>query len=83
MDEKLPPRPEPATEPPEPPPGGPNRIEGVGGDGAYSTEPRDLDPRHNPATGRELPAETLSGEDTDTEATKGHPEVPPEQESPA
>ncbi|XBB67446.1 hypothetical protein ABFU82_25615 [Nocardioides sp. WV_118_6] len=43
MDEKLPPRPEPATEPPEPPPGGPNRIEGVGGDGAFSTESRDLD----------------------------------------
>lgn len=83
MNEKLPPRPDPVIEPPEPPPGGPHRIEGVGGDGVTSTEPHDLDPRHNPATDHELPAETLTGEDTDTEATKGNPEVPPERESPA
>ena len=83
MDAKLPPRPAPVAEPPEPPPGGPHRIEGVGGDGPHSTEPRDLDPRFNPATDHELPAETLAPEDTDTEATKGNPEVPPEEESPA
>ncbi|GAA1528417.1 hypothetical protein [Nocardioides humi] len=83
MDEKLPPAPEPVAEPPDPPPGGPHRIEGVGGDGAYSTESRDPRPQDNPATDEELPAETVTPEDTDTEATKGNPEVPPERESPA
>ncbi|HWJ67037.1 MAG TPA: hypothetical protein VNT31_10195 [Nocardioides sp.] len=79
----LPPPPAPYAEPPAPPPGGPHAIPGVGGDGAYSTEARDPDPRHNPATDDELPPETLSAEDTDTEATKGNPEVPPTEESPA
>ncbi|MEV5001535.1 hypothetical protein [Nocardioides sp. LML1-1-1.1] len=82
MSESLPPQPEPHAEPQAPPPGGPNRLEGVGGDGAYSTEPRDPDPAENPATD-ELPEETTTGEDTDTEATKDNPEVPPERESPA
>lgn len=83
MNGQLPPRPEPSKEPQAPPPGGPNAIEGVGGDGAYSTEPRDPDPLRNPATDDELPAETLSDEDTDTAATRGDPEVAPEDESPA
>lgn len=81
--QSLPPPPTPHAEPQAPPPGGPNAIEGVGGDGAYSTEPRDPDPLRNPATDEELPAETLSSDDTDTAATRGDPEVPPEQESPA
>jgi len=46
--EPLPPQPEPRAEPPEPPPGGPHRLEGVGGDGAYSTEGHDPDPRYYP-----------------------------------
>lgn len=79
----LSPAPTPVAEPPAPPPGGQHRIEGVGGDGAYSTVPRDPRPADNPATDDELPAETVTPEDTDTEATKGNPEVPPEQESPA
>ena len=83
MNQELPPQPKPVAEPPAPPPGGPHRIEGVGGDGAYSTEPRDPSPWRNPATDDELPAETVTPEDTDTEATKGNPEVPPETESPA
>ncbi|GAA4089505.1 hypothetical protein ACFFOS_25895 [Nocardioides kongjuensis] len=83
MNQELPPQPKPVAEPPAPPPGGPHRIEGVGGDGAYSTEPRDPDPWLNPATDDELPAETLTPEDTDTEATQGNPDVPPETESPA
>ncbi len=82
MSDQLPPQPEPKAEPQAPPPGGPNRLEGVGGDGAYSTEPRDPDPADNPATD-DLPEETTSGEDTDTQATRGEPEVPPESESPA
>lgn len=81
-DQKLPPAPEPVAEPQAPPPGGPNAIEGVGGDGAYSTEPHDPDPRENPATD-EIPVEALEGEDTDTEATKGNDDVPPTEESPA
>lgn len=80
--QSLPPRPEPTAEPQAPPPGGPNALEGVGGDGAYSTEARDPDPRENPATD-DLPADTLELEETDTEATKGNPDVPPEAESPA
>ncbi|TNM46128.1 hypothetical protein FHP29_04190 [Nocardioides albidus] len=79
----LPPAPTPVAESPAPPPGGPHRIEGVGGDGAYTTEGRDPQPSENPATDDELPAETTTPEDTDTEATKGNPEVPPDQESPA
>ncbi len=82
MSQELPPRPEPVAESPAPSPGGPNRVEGVGGDGAYSTEPHDPSPWRNPATD-DLPAETVTPEDTDTEATKGNPEVPPEVESPA
>ncbi|HWJ09581.1 MAG TPA: hypothetical protein VNS46_09420 [Nocardioides sp.] len=81
--QSLPPPPKPFAEPPAPPPGGPNAIEGVGGDGAYSTEPHDPDPLLNPATDDELPPETLSGEDTDTAATRGDPDVPPAEESPA
>jgi len=79
----LPPAPTPVAESPAPPPGGPHRIEGVGGDGAYSREARDPDPAANPATDDELPAETTTPEDTDTEATRGAPDVPPERESPA
>lgn len=78
----LPPQPEPTAETPAPSPGGPDAIEGVGGDGATSREPRDPDPRLNPATD-DLPADTLELEETDTEATKGNPEVKPEDESPA
>lgn len=73
-------RPVPTAEPPEPSPGGPNAVPGVGGDGAYSRVPRDLDPDHNPATDDELPDETTEGEDTETEATKGGPESPAESE---
>ena len=80
--QRLPPPPEPTKEPQAPPPGGPHAIEGVGGDGAYTTEPHDPDPALNPATD-DLPPETTSGEDTDTEATRGNPDVPPEEESPA
>lgn len=71
MSSELPPQPDPTTEPQAPPPGGANAVPGVGGEGAYSTEPRDPDPRANPATDDELPAETLEGEDTETAATKG------------
>ena len=53
------------------------------GDGVRSTEPRDPDPHANPATRGELPDETTESEDTDTEATKGNPEVAPEDEAPA
>lgn len=81
--QSLPPPPKPTAEPPAPPPGGPHAIEGVGGDGAYTTQPRDPDPHHNPATDDRLPAETTEGEDTDTEATQGKPEISPEKESPA
>lgn len=81
--QKLPPLPEPKTEPQAPPPGGPNAVPGVGGDGAYSTEPRDPNPNHNPATDEELPEEAKQGEDTDTEATRGNPSPDPEEESPA
>lgn len=81
--QSLPPRPEPTVGPPEPSPGGPDAVEGVGGDGVHSAEPRDPDPRDNPATDKELPAETTEPEDTDTEATKGNPDVAPEDESPA
>lgn len=80
--QSLPPAPEPTAEPQAPPPGGPNGLEGVGGDGAYTTDARDPDPHKNPAT-EELPADTLELEDTDTEATKGNPDVKPEDESPA
>jgi hypothetical protein len=41
MDEELPPRPEPVAEPPEPPPGGLHRIEGVDETGDRSPLPRD------------------------------------------
>lgn len=78
----LPPAPEPAIEPREPSPGGPHAVEGVGGDGPTSTVGRDLPPDLNPV-GDQLPEKTKTTEDTDTEATKGNPEPPPEQESPA
>lgn len=80
--QSLPPPPVPTAEPQAPPPGGPNGLEGVGGDGAYTREARDPDPERNPQTD-DLPEETVAPEDTDTEATKGNPEVPPEAESPA
>ncbi|MEZ0581273.1 hypothetical protein [Nocardioides sp. MH1] len=63
-------RPTPVAEPPDPSPGGPNAIPGVGGDGPYSRVPRDLDPDLNPATDDQLPDETKEGEDTETEATQ-------------
>ncbi len=72
-------RPEPKAEPPEPSPGGPNAVPGVGGDGPRSRVPRDLDPDRNPATD-EVPIETTESEDTETEATKGGSEQPAESE---
>ena len=76
--------PEPKVEPPDPPPGGPHAVPGVGGDGAYSAVGRDPDPERNPSTDHELPAETTEPEDTDTEATKDEEaEVEPAEESPA
>lgn len=85
--QSLPPPPKPRVEPPAPPPGGPHAVPGVGGEGAYSTAARDPDPRHNPATDHELPAETTQGEDTDTAATRATPdsagEVASTGESPA
>lgn len=75
-------RPQPIAEPPAPPPGGASSVPGVGGEGPYSRVPRDPDPRHNPATDV-MPAETTEPEDTDTEATKGGPEMPAESEPPA
>lgn len=77
----LPPAPTPKAEPPEPSPGGADAIPGVGGDGPTSTTPRDLDPALNPAT--DLPEGATGTEDTDTAATRGDDEVPPEEESPA
>lgn len=81
--QSLAPPPQPKAEPPAPPPGGPNVVEGMVGDGAYTAEPHDPDPDLNPATDTELPPETVTPEDTDTEATKGNPDVKPEDESPA
>ncbi|WP_435768305.1 hypothetical protein [Nocardioides sp. SYSU DS0651] len=81
--QKLPPPPEPTAEPQAPPPGGPHAVPGVGGEGAYSTAARDLDPDRNPATDHELPQEAKEPEDTDTEATKGGDGVDPADESPA
>ncbi len=74
------------VEPPEPPPGGPNAIPGVGGPGVAAVGiplPRDPNPRANPATEHEVPAEIETGENTDTQATKGEAEPRPDQESPA
>jgi hypothetical protein len=62
--------PEAKIEPPDPPPGGPHAVPGVGGDGAYSAVGRDPDPSRNPSTDHELPAETTEPDDTATEATK-------------
>ena len=72
-------RPEPKAEPPDPSPGGPHAVPGVGGDGPYSRVPRDLDPMLNPET-NEAPEETKESEDTETEATKGGDEKPAESE---
>lgn len=72
-------RPEPKAEPPDPSPGGPHAVPGVGGDGPYSRVPRDPDPRLNPETDQ-VPEETTEGEDTETEATKGGEEKPAESE---
>lgn len=72
---------EPVAEPPEPQPGGPRSAGEVVSDGATSTVGRDLPPDLNPVA-NQLP-ETATPEDTDTEATKGNPEPPPEEESPA
>lgn len=79
----LPPAPRPKVEPPEPPPGGPTVLEGIVRDGAYTGEPRDPRPEANPATDDELPAETVTPDDTDTQATQGKPDVTPQVESPA
>lgn len=84
-------RPQPKIEPPQPPPGGPNAIGGVGGDGAATSGdhplPRDLDPSVKPATDEDVPKaveeELEEGEDTDTQATKGEAGPRPEHESPA
>ena len=70
----------PTAEPQEPPPGGPHAVPGVGGDGPYSTVPRDLDPELNPATDDALPDETKESDDTDTEATKDGDESEAESE---
>ena len=72
-------RPEPTAEPPEPSPGGPHAVPGVGGDGPTSRVSRDLDPMRNPETS-EVPDETTQTEDTETEATKGGDEKPAESE---
>jgi hypothetical protein len=72
-------RPEPTAVPPEPSPGGPHAVPGVGGDGPYSRVPRDLDPGLNPET-RRMPDETTEPEDTETEATKGGDEKEAESE---
>ena len=72
-------RPEPKAEPPDPSPGGPHAVPGVGGDGPYTRVPRDLDPMHNPET-NEVPEETTETEDTETEATKGGDEHEAESE---
>ena len=72
-------RPAPTAEPPEPSPGGPHAVPGVGGDGPTSRVSRDLDPMRNPET-REVPDETTQTEDTETEATKGGDEKPAESE---
>lgn len=79
MDDQDVRRPVPTSEPPAPPPGGPNAVPGVGGEGSYTNIPRDPDPRLNPETDR-LPAETTEPEDTETEATKGGDEQPAESE---
>ena len=81
--QKLPPRPEPYAEPQAPPPGGPHAIEGVGGDGAYTTEPHDMNPNENPATDEALPDEAKEPDDTDTAATRGEESPQPTEESPA
>ena len=75
--------PEARAEEPDPPPGGPHAVPGVGGDGAYTGIAHDPDPRKNPETDNELPEETTEPEDTDTEATKGEDETSPEKEAPA
>jgi hypothetical protein len=75
--------PEPKAEPPDPPPGGPHAVPGVGGDGPYTRIARDPDPSRNPRTDHDLPADTTEPEDTDTEATKGEAEIAPEKEPPA
>jgi hypothetical protein len=72
-------RPEPKAEPPEPSPGGPHAVPGVGGDGVFSNIPHDPDPDLNPQTD-ELPIDTKESEDTDTEATKGGDEHEAESE---
>lgn len=65
-DGDLGPQPEPAIEPGEPPPGGPDAIEPDPEDGGV----RDLDPESNPAVEDEAPDDLLEGEDTSTEATE-------------
>ena len=76
-------RPEPTAEPQEPPPGGPHAVPGVGGDGPYSTVPRDPDPDLNPETKVDLPESMKEGEDTETEATKGEGEASEAESEPA
>ena len=72
-------RPEPKAEPPEPSPGGPHAVPGVGGDGASRTSRTTSDPDLNPETD-ELPLDTKESEDTETEATKGGDEHEAESE---
>ncbi|WP_183092968.1 hypothetical protein [Nocardioides stalactiti] len=76
-------RPEPTAEPPAPPPGGAHAVPGVGGEGPYTRVPHDLDPSKNPATDDALPAGTVEGEDTGTEATKGEGEASEAESEPA
>ncbi|NYI99906.1 hypothetical protein HNR19_000605 [Nocardioides thalensis] len=80
-------RPTPTVEPPQPPPGGPNAIGGVGGDGAATAGdhplPRDLVPATEPPVPDDVQEELEETEDTDTQATKGEAEPRPDEESPA
>jgi hypothetical protein len=87
-DKDLGPKPDAEIEPGEPNPGGVDAVNG--GDGVDNEtaepnpDPRDLDPKNNPAVEDALPDDLTRTEDTDTQATKGDGEdVEPEKESPA
>lgn len=86
----LGPQPEPEIEPGEPNPGGVDAVDeadGVDGERAEANpQPRDMDPRDNPAVEDALPDEAKEMEDTSTEATEdeeGDTDTEPEEESPA
>lgn len=86
---ELGPKPDAQIEPGEPNPGGVDATptpEGVVGDAVDAIDEgplvRDLDPNDNPAE-EALPSEMKQGEDTETAATAGDGDVPPEEESPA